>query len=214
MVNVFLDNTRELVRQRLGLCPKCMASSIAGTFASWTLVAALCALFPDRIAITAAVVLASAFTILMLAHWFVHMYRVSGWLRDLSSRRDAENPTGPNPLRSRREFTFLVARSGAAFAAVSLGVLSPIRADAAKSGTTSGTTCTYCLGGGCNGGTSTGIPPGCGSAGFSYGSHVWIKVRGACPTLLTCTKGSCVNSPAELIGPGANGIQLKGWTCV
>src|SRR5579859_2437744 len=134
------QSTRALLNRKLGTCPKCMASSIVGSGLSWLALAILYAMWPNRLALAFTLTVAVAFTVLMITHVVVHMFRAAPVVRIHATIRGEQ--------KSRREFAFAVARSGFGFAAaalVSLPLL-PKRAEAARGG---GGFATYCVGDGC-----------------------------------------------------------------
>ena len=198
-----------LLNRKLGLCPKCMASSIAGSAASWLVVPLCYAAWPNGAGLALAI--AVAFTLLAVTHVVVHMFRVGGALRGLTIRSTDGTPL-VKPLESRREFTLAVARSGLAFAAASFASLSlvPNRAEGAPA-----PSCTYCLGEGCRRGQgSVGIE--CVLNGLTFSSKFCVRIRGGCPDVVICSKSACTVQ-AELIsdlGCTDGSAVVKGWSCV
>jgi hypothetical protein len=199
---------RALLKRKLGACPKCMASSIVGSGLSWLGLAILYAMWPNRLTLTFGLVVAAAFTVLMIAHVVVHMFRVAPVVRNLPENRQ---------LKSRREFALAVGKAGFSFAAAALVSLPffPERAEAAKGATTYAL---YCVGCGCaTQAQGVGIGIFCETAGFRAGAQVNVACGRTAPTSIVCTSGAC-SVVLELLdstcgSPTATIVSLKSFKC-
>ena len=121
IVAVWFAGLRELLNRKLGTCPKCMAGSIVGSALTWPVVAACYFFHLDPLTLMIGFAVAVAFTVLMLTHVVVHMFRVAPFLRNISIRPTAPaEPVSDARQNSRREFAVLVARAGFGFAAAAL----------------------------------------------------------------------------------------------
>ena len=185
------ENTRTLLNQKLGRCPKCMGSSILGSVLSWLAVAGCYMLWPNRIALTLGLIVACAFTILMATHVVVHMMRVAALRRYLATAQP--EPTSAEPTMPRREFAISVARSGYLFASAALLSLPMFQraALAAKGGK-----------GGGGGGASL---PWCNYTFAAFDSLICGGIAGCpqpicvpssilggiCPSVVLCTESGC-----------------------
>lgn len=78
-------------RVKLGRCSRCMRQATFGALGAWALVAALYFTWPHRLALIATVIVASALTVLMLAHMIALTTRVVSGLARVWPRGD-ENP--------------------------------------------------------------------------------------------------------------------------
>ena len=203
-------SARALLNRKLGACPKFMVNSIVGSGLSWFALAIFYATWQNRWALMFALTVAAAFTVLMIAHVVVYMFRVAPIVRILPENRQ---------LKSRREFAFAVARAGFSFAAaalVSLPLL-PKRAEAAKKA--SGTFATYCVGTGCAASSNGmgGRSVFCEGLGLPQSlTLVCVPVSSPPPASLTCSKKSCVVTfELETGAPPCSASTFpKGFKCV
>jgi hypothetical protein len=199
-----------ILKRKLGACPKCMASSIAGGGLSWFALAILYAMWPNRWALTFGLVVAAAFTVLTIAHVVVYMFRAAPILRRLPVNGRSE----PGQ-RTRREFAFAVARSGLSFAAAAVLSLAflPKRVEAGNAKSYA----LYCLGDGCSTTGGGGITIGCVNQGLVYGHSVSVPCGSTAPAAkLSCSTRGCTVT-LELIGGGTCGAPtatiLSGFKC-
>ncbi len=210
-------NICALLNQKLGTCPKCMASSIVGSGLSWLAVAIVYGMWPDRLARAFTLIVAIAFTALMVTHVVVHMFRAAPVVRVQTASRGGRQ-------KSRREFALAVASSGFSFAAaalVSLPLL-PRRADAKSH---SSTYALYCVGTGCAAqgkGGSSAIQ--CINLGLNPSAAYAIACSGGAlpPATLTCTNKGCsgtnsatlelISTSCGPIPPGASTLP-RGFKC-
>jgi len=216
------QSTRALLNRKLGTCPKCMASSIVGSGLSWLALAILYAMWPNRLALAFTLTVAVAFTVLMITHVVVHMFRVAPAVRVLPLNRRGElDESQVGHQKSRREFGVAVARAGLSFATaavVSLPLLN--RRAEAKGGSTFAL---YCLGQNCaQQATGGGLPVACVGLGLAYGTHVNIQCGRTAPTSMICSNSGCTPLVLELLSSsttcgtataGVSTLSLKGYKC-
>jgi hypothetical protein len=198
------ESARALLNRKLGACPKCMVSSIAGSGLSWFALAILYAMWPNHLALMFGLVVAAAFTVLMITHVVVYMFRAAPIMRNLPENRQ---------LKSRREFAFAVVRAGFSFAAaavVSLPFL-PKRVEAARNATFA----LYCIGTGCvvqgQGGERDVTCAGLGLPQSTL--TLCVPVRGTPPATLTCTNKSCTISLSLIVGTCSASTLPRGFKC-
>ena len=212
------QSTRALLNRKLGACPKCMASSILGSGLSWLALATLYAMWPNRLALSFGLTVAIAFTVLMITHVVVHMFRVAPLVRNLPVNRRGElDAAEVGHQKSRREFGFAVARAGLSFATAAVVSLPLLNRRAVAGGGT--TYALYCVGKGCSqqgggAGASVCFPS------FRAGAHVSIPCGRTAAASIACFSGSCVPLVLELVSgtcgapaQGSTVVSLKGLKC-
>jgi hypothetical protein len=204
------ESARALLKRKLGACPRCMASSITGGGLSWLALAVLYAMWPNRLALTFGLVVATAFTALAIAHVVVHMFRAAPIVRRLPANGRSE----PGQ-RTRREFALAVAQSGFSFAAAALLSLPllPKRLEAGGSKTYA----LYCLGDGCATTGGSGLTIQCVNRGLAYGHSVSVQCGRSGPvSKMLCTNLTCTVT-LELVGNATCGAPtatiLSGFKC-
>ncbi|MBI4506581.1 MAG: DUF3624 family protein [Chloroflexi bacterium] len=88
----FPARIRDLLAAKLGRCYRCMRSSAIGTPVSWIVGILLYFLWPDSILSMLALVVALAFTILLLSHLVAYMVRVAAALRAVKQYNVTHEP--------------------------------------------------------------------------------------------------------------------------
>ena len=168
---------RGLLDRKLGTCPKCMAGSIAGSALSWPVVAVFSLARVHPVAVMFVFAVATAFTLLTLAHLVVHMFRVAPLLRHVTVNSRPGCGPAPSPSQSsRREFALLVARAGYGFAAAAVGMaLLPQRAAAGANASS----CVYQ------------VALAAGSCLNLANKQVCFKFAGSCPSYSVCVRSYC-----------------------
>lgn len=122
--NLLTTRLRTLISTKLGVCPKCIRSSIVGSIISWVGFAVLSFISPPPILLNLVIGVAIAFTILMVSHLVAFTIRMRRKLNsvDLSCCTDtaSKDSTVMNNLNlNRREFlqfSLKVALVGSLFA--------------------------------------------------------------------------------------------------
>lgn len=204
------ESIRALINRKLGRCPRCMASSIVGSGLSWLALAILYTMWPNRLAVMFGLTVALAFTVLMIAHVVVHMFRAAPVVRNHSASRGRAQ-------ESRREFALAVARSGLSFAAAALMTL-PLLSSRAEAGPNR-TYALYCLGEGCSTqGNGKGLPVTCLYLGHAAGTRVSVECGRTAPKTMTCQRAGCTLT-LELVdstcaAATAPIVSLKGYKCM
>ena len=221
VVRDLYQSTRALLNRKLGACPKCMASSIVGSGLSWLALAILYATWPNGLALGFGLTVSMAFTLLMITHVVVHMFRVAPIVRNLPLNRRGElDASQIGRDKSRREFGFAVARAGLSFATAAVVSL-PLLNRRAEAGPNS-TFALYCLGSGCRqSAQGGGLPVACVGLGLKFGTSVNIPCGRTAPSDMICSNSGCTPLVLELMGSGTCGpatagattLTLKGYKC-
>ena len=110
---------RALAAQKLGVCPFCIRAAGLGVTISWAGAIALRIFWPQPLVLAAALVLAVAFSLLLLAHLVAYSVRVARELRDFQEGRLPIRPPRDYDA-SRRRFLLRVAQAGVGMLALSL----------------------------------------------------------------------------------------------
>lgn len=118
-MRTILSGVRVRLAAKLGICPFCVRASIYGALASWIVVAGLGALWPQPVAMALSVIVASAFSLLVVAHIAAHVWRVSSGLRQFEKAVRTTTPDREFAI-GRREFLGTAAKAGVAFTLIAL----------------------------------------------------------------------------------------------
>jgi hypothetical protein len=100
------------IASKLGRCPKCMRASVRGTLVGWTVSAAIYLIWPHPILVGLGVLVATSFTVLLIAHLVAFTARIMAFWATMR----ASAPTEMQKLWPTRR-AFLVSALGAALAA-------------------------------------------------------------------------------------------------
>jgi len=121
---------KQLVSEKLGVCPFCMRASALGSLASWAIYVGARLTHLDRmpagpLLLALLVVVASCFTLLICAHLVAYMVRTARDIRAFEHRPAAQEVTSPattldRSTLSRREFVRVVLGAGAYAAAIAV----------------------------------------------------------------------------------------------
>jgi hypothetical protein len=119
-MKAIVSGVRARLAAKLGVCPFCVRTALYGALASWLVVAGFAAFWPQPLAPAVAVIVASAFSMLVAAHVAAHLWRVSSGLKEIEQEVRTTGPAGQDFAIGRRQFLGTVAKAGAAFTLIAL----------------------------------------------------------------------------------------------